>query len=115
MGVGSPSEMLCAVQDFFHAYLEDHVGVRADPGSARGNVAQHRIKHSPGLPFTDWIDPHEHSINSQKLLAHLVSNVIGVNRRLGMNAKRRQLFDPTSWSLNTARRTARPHAWRTRP
>jgi hypothetical protein len=45
------------------------------------------------MPFVDWIDPHEHSINSQKLLAHLVGYVIGIKRRLGMNAKCRQLFE----------------------
>ena len=35
----------------------------SDPGSARCYVTQHRVEHSPGLPFMDRIDPHEHSIN----------------------------------------------------
>jgi hypothetical protein len=41
----------------------------------------------------DWIDPHEHSINCQKLLAHLVSDVVVINRRLGVNAECCQLFE----------------------
>ena len=85
--------MFGAVQNLFDAHLEDHVGVRADPGSARCYITQHRVEHRPGMPFVDWIDPHEHSINSQKLLAHLVGYVIGIERRLGMNAKCRQLFE----------------------
>src|SRR6266446_3266932 len=93
MGFRAPSKMFRTVQDFFHTHLEDYVGVRADPGSARGYVTQHRVEYRPGLPLMDRIDPHEHSINRQKLLAHLLGDVVGINRRLGMNAKRRQLFE----------------------
>ena len=52
-----------AVQDLFHAHLEDHIGMRADPGSARYDIAQHRVEYRPGLPLMDWIDPHEYAIN----------------------------------------------------
>jgi hypothetical protein len=92
VGIGAPSKIFCAVQDFFDAHLEDHIGMRADPGSARRDITQHLVEYSPGLPFMDRIDPHEDSINRQKLLAHLVGEVVGINRRLGMNAKCRQLF-----------------------
>jgi len=78
--------MLRAVQDLFHAHFEDHVGVCADPRSAQCYVTKYCIEHRPGLPFMDWIDPHEHSIDRQKLPAHLVGDLVGINRRLGMNA-----------------------------
>jgi len=41
----------------------------------------------------DRIDPNEHAVNLQKLLAHLIHNLVGVNRRLGIDAKRAQLFE----------------------
>ena len=33
MGVGAPAKALRAMKNFFHAHLEDHVGMRADPDS----------------------------------------------------------------------------------
>src|SRR5947207_490344 len=93
MGIGAPSKMLRAVQDFFDAHLEDHIGVGADPGSARRYLTQHRIEYCSGLPLMDWIDPYEHPINRQKLLAHLVGDVVGINRRLGVNSKSGELFE----------------------
>src|SRR5215831_15560351 len=38
--------------------LQDYVGVRADPGTARGDVAQKRIECGSGLALMDRIDPH---------------------------------------------------------
>ena len=39
MGIGAPAEMLRAVEDdLLYARLEDHVGVRADPGTARSHI-----------------------------------------------------------------------------
>jgi hypothetical protein len=29
----------------------------------------------------DWIDPHEHAISRQKLLTHLVDDLVVINRR----------------------------------
>jgi hypothetical protein len=38
MRVGSPSKMPGSMQHLLHAHLEDHVGVRADPGTARSHI-----------------------------------------------------------------------------
>jgi len=67
--------------------------VRADPRSTRCYVTQHRVEHRSGLPFMDRINPHEHSINRQELFAHLVGDVVVIDRRLGINAKCCQLFE----------------------
>jgi len=85
--------MLCAMQNFFHAHLEDHVGMGADPGAARCHVTQHRVEHGPCLPFMDRIDPDEHPIDRQKLFAHFVDYVVRVNRGLRVNAERGQLLE----------------------
>ena len=72
MGVGAPAQMLRAVQNFLHAHLEDHIRMRADPDSPGRDVAQHRIER-PVLLRRNRIDPDEHAIGAQQLLAHLVS------------------------------------------
>ena len=41
----------------------------------------------------DRIDPHQHAIGRQQLLAHLAGEVVVVDRRLGIDAQRRQLFE----------------------
>jgi hypothetical protein len=41
----------------------------------------------------DWVDPDEHSIDRQELFAYLIGDIVGIDRRLGVNAKRRQLFE----------------------
>jgi hypothetical protein len=38
------------------------------------------------------IEPNEHAIDNQKLLASLCCDVVVINRWLGVNAERRQLF-----------------------
>jgi hypothetical protein len=43
VGIGAPSKMSGAVQDFFDAHLKDYVGVRADPTPTRCYVAQQRV------------------------------------------------------------------------
>ena len=55
--VGAPAEMLRAIQHLLHAHLEDHVRMRADPDTARGNVAQQRVEHMPVAAIHDGIDP----------------------------------------------------------
>jgi hypothetical protein len=67
--------------------------MRANPRAAGRHVAQHRVEHAPGLPFMDRIDPDEHPIDRQKLGAHLVGDVIGVNRWLRAEAKCFQRFE----------------------
>ena len=67
--------------------------MRAHPGFACRDIAQHRVERAAGLPLMEGIDPHLHAIDRQKLIAHLVDEVHVANRRLGINAKRRQLFE----------------------
>ena len=85
--------MLCAVQDFFHPHREDHVGVRADPGAVHGDVAQQRVEFSSGLAALDRIDPHEHPICAEELLAHLVGEGLVVDRWLGIDADGGKLLE----------------------
>ena len=87
--------MLCGVQDFFDPDLEDHVGVRADPGAPRGDIAQQRVEFTSGLASMDRIDPHEHSVCFQELLAHLVGESLIVDRRLGIDAEGGKLLEDT--------------------
>ena len=69
--------------------------MRTDPGPARRDITQHRIELGPAFALLDRIDPHEHAINRQKLPANLVCHVLVVDRRLGIDADRRQLFEDT--------------------
>ena len=39
------------------------------------------------------IDPHEHTINRQKLFVHLAGKGLVENRRLGLDAECRKLFE----------------------
>src|SRR5215469_8614710 len=85
--------MLCAVQDFFDPHLEDYVGVRADPGPPRSDVAQQRVELTSGLGALDRIDPDEHPICAQELLADLVGEGLVVDRRLGIDADGGKLLE----------------------
>ena len=51
--------MLRPIQDFFDPHLEDDIGVRADPGAARGDIAQQRVECGSGLALMDRIDSHK--------------------------------------------------------
>jgi hypothetical protein len=41
----------------------------------------------------DRINPHEHAINREELLAHLVGKLLVIDRRLGMDAGRGKLLE----------------------
>src|SRR5262249_44617294 len=84
VGIAAPAKMLCAVQDFFDPYREDHVGVRANPGAPRGDVAQQRVEFTAGLAALDRIDPHEHSVCIDELFPPLVGEPLVVARRFGL-------------------------------
>jgi len=55
--------MFAAVQDFLDADLEDHVVMRADPGSAHRHVAQQHIELGPAFPAVNRINPYQHAID----------------------------------------------------
>jgi hypothetical protein len=85
--------MLGSVKNFLHAHLEDHVGMGTDPHTSRCNLPQQRIEHSPVLSLGYWIDPDEHTVATEKLLAHFVSDVVRIDRGFRVNAERRQRFE----------------------
>jgi hypothetical protein len=93
MRIGPPTEMLRSVLDFLDAHLYDHAWVRADPRSARRDIAQHRIEHSAGLSSTERIDPHQHTVCCEKLLMHFVGECLVKNRRLSANAEQREFLE----------------------
>ena len=93
MRVRAPAEMPGAVQDFFDPHSENDVGVRADPRASRRHIPQHRVEHLPGAAFVDRIDPNQHAVAGQKLGAHLVRIIVGVNRRLSVDPERGQFLE----------------------
>src|SRR5215472_2345436 len=95
MRVRSPAEMLGAVEDLFHAHFENDVGMRADPRPARSDVAQQRVERLARLALVDRIDPDEHAIGAEQLLAHLIREVFVIDGRLGTDAYRGELFENT--------------------
>ena len=86
LGIGAPSEMFRAMQHLLHAHLQGHVGMRADPDTACGDIAQHHVEDAAIPAVGDRIDPHQNAIEPPQLRAHLVHEIIGVHRRLGRNA-----------------------------
>ena len=91
--VGAPAEMSGPVQDFLHTHLHDDVGMRADPRSVRGNIAQQGIKRHAGSALMDRIDPHQHPIRRRGLLTHLIAEFLGVDRGLRVDAHGVQFFE----------------------
>jgi hypothetical protein len=87
--------MLRAVENLLHAHLENDFGMRADPRALGRHVEKHGIEHCPRLSVMDWIDPHQNPVDSQKLLAHLVGDIVGIDRWLGVDAKRSQFLEDT--------------------
>ena len=67
--------------------------MRADPGSARRDVTQHRIERRAVFPLVDRIDPYQHAVDRQELPADFVFHVLVVNRGFGIDADRRELFE----------------------
>ena len=94
------------MQNLFHAHFENHVGMSADPRSARRNIAQHRIEHSSCLSVLDRVDPDEHPVEPQELLANLVDEVVSINRRFRVNADGAQLLEYAAVAVVPRRRFA---------
>jgi hypothetical protein len=69
MGILTPAQVLRAIKDCLYPHLEDHVGMSADPHPCRRDVPQHRIEFGPVLAIGNRIDPDEHTIGFQKLVA----------------------------------------------
>ena len=67
--------------------------MRADPGSAHRDIAQHCIELGPAFPAVDRIDPYKHAIDGQELAADLVRDGLVVYRGLDIDAEGRELFE----------------------
>ena len=70
-------------------------GCALTPGTARCDLAQHRVERGPDFPFTEWVNPDEHTIDRQELLADLVGKILVINRGLGVDAECRELLEDT--------------------
>ena len=86
-GCRSPSRDAGAVENFLHAHLEDHVGMRADPRAAGRDVAQQRVEHGARPAGVERIDPDQHAVDPEELLAHLVGERLVEHGRLGVDAE----------------------------
>src|SRR6185503_14689264 len=74
--VASPAEIAGAVEHFFRAELEDHVGMRADEHAGCGELAQQCIEHGPVPAALDRIDPYEGGVALEQLPARLVAEIV---------------------------------------
>jgi hypothetical protein len=88
MGVRAPAKVLGAVKDFLHAHLENHVRMGTYPYAFRRHVPQQRIEDNPVLSRKERINPDKDTVAAEKLLAHLIRHIIGINRGLRFNAER---------------------------
>ena len=62
-------------------------GGRSPTRHAKRRRATARRAH-PVLPIGDWIDPDEHAVGTEKLPAHFIDDVVGIDRGLGLDAER---------------------------
>jgi len=66
--------------------------MRTDPRPG-GDFPQQRIECSARLPLVDRIDPDQHTIDDQQLLADLIGEFLVVDRRLRIDADRGQFLE----------------------
>src|SRR6516225_5640631 len=76
-----------AVQDLLDAHFEDHVGMGADPWSRRRHFAQQPVELLARATIIQRINPDQHAVGLHELRAHLIDHVLGIDCRLGSNAK----------------------------
>ena len=64
--------------------------MRTHPDAARRDVAQQRVEIDAVAPLMNRIDPDQHAIDRGELGAHGVENIVFIDHRLGIDAKRGQ-------------------------
>jgi hypothetical protein len=69
------------VQHLFDAHLQRHVRMRADPHGTIRDIAQHGIEREPVPPILDRMDPDQHAIHRQQLIAHFLGRSLATDRR----------------------------------
>ena len=72
MRVGAPAQMTRSVEHVLDAHLQDDVGMRAHPRALRRNLAKQRIERRARLALMDRIDPDEHAVDGEQLIADRV-------------------------------------------
>ena len=74
------------MKHFLGAHFEDHIGMRAYPDAARGDLAQQCVKLGAVVPLVNRIDPNEHAIKPGELRAYDVDNIVLIDHRYRVDA-----------------------------
>src|SRR5262249_4687691 len=104
--VGAPAEVLGTVENLLGAHLEDHVGMGAHPRPARRNVAQQGVEHGARPAGIERIDPDEHAVEAEELVAHLVREGLVEHGGRGVDAGPAQLLEDVVIAIVVRRRRA---------
>ena len=104
--IGAPAEMLGPHQHLFHTHLEDHVRVRTDPRSPRGEFAKQRIERGARFALVDGVHPHQDAIDLRELFAHIVGEGFVVDGRLGVDMLLLQRLKDSMKAIVVRRRSA---------
>jgi hypothetical protein len=84
--VGAPAHVARPIEHFLRAHLQNQVRMRAHEHTVVCHITQDRIELRAVAVLADRIDPDEHTVDPQQLLAHLVSDLVGVARSLDVEA-----------------------------
>ncbi|MHC2589447.1 hypothetical protein ACVIG9_003503 [Bradyrhizobium ottawaense] len=87
MRVGAPAEVTRAVEHLLDAHLQDHVGMGAHPRSLRRDVAQQGIELGARLALVDRIDPDQHAVSREQLVADCVGKAFVVDHGVRVDAE----------------------------
>ncbi len=87
VGVDAPAKVPGPVQDLLHPHLEDQVRVGADPDAPRRHLPQQSVQPRSVTLVRDRIDPHQHAVLAQELVADLLDHLFREDRRFGDHAK----------------------------
>src|ERR1700722_4468296 len=91
--------MLRAMENLLHTHLENDIRMGAHPDSAGSDISQHRIEDDAISSVGNWIHPYEHAIELQELLADFVHPIVGIDRRLCVDAPRGKRLEYPSKSI----------------
>ena len=80
--------------------------MRAHPGTACRDVAQQRVERCASFPVLQRIDPYQHTVHRQKLIANLVRKFLVENCRLGVKTNRGEFLEHATKAIVLWRRRA---------
>ncbi len=93
MRVRTPAQLACAEQNLLRPQLEDHVGIGADPDPRNADLSQERIEFRPVETLLDRIHPHEHTVEPEQLLPHVLDVLVRVHDRLSDRTERSERLE----------------------